>query len=55
MSQHPMEKPVEVEGVPAEEEISEADVAERIDADPEEVPNATDPEGIADDDYPENK
>jgi hypothetical protein len=38
MSQHPMEKPVEVEGVPAEE-----------------VPNATDPEGIADDDYPENK
>lgn len=35
--------PVQPEGVPAEEGISEADVADRVDLDPEEQPNRTDP------------
>lgn len=35
--------PVQPEGVPAEEGISEADVAERVDLDPDEQPNRTDP------------
>lgn len=35
------ETPVEVEGVPAEEGISEADVAERLDEDPEQQKNFT--------------
>lgn len=48
MGQHPKEKPVQVEGVPDEEDISQADVAERIDDDPDEVPSATDPEGSPD-------
>jgi hypothetical protein len=55
MGQHPKEKPVQVEGVPEEEDVSEADVAERIDDDPDEVPNATDPEGVADATYPEER
>lgn len=33
------ERPVEVDGAPAEENISEADVAERVDEDPEEADN----------------
>ena len=31
------------EGVPAEEGVSESDVADRVDLDPEEQPNRTDP------------
>ena len=31
------------EGVPPEEGVSEADVADRVDLDPEEQPNRTDP------------
>jgi hypothetical protein len=33
--------PIEVEGVPSEEDVSTADVAERVDRDPEEQPNAS--------------
>jgi hypothetical protein len=33
------QRPVEVDGVPAEEQISEADVADRVDDDPEEADN----------------
>ena len=33
------ERPVEVDGAPAEEDISEADVAERTDKDPEDYDN----------------
>lgn len=40
---HETDHPVDVEGVPAGEEISEADAAERIDEDPEEQPNRRDP------------
>lgn len=36
------ERPVELEGVPAEEGISEADVSERLDNDPEEQVNKPD-------------
>jgi hypothetical protein len=47
MSIHPerpehQERPVEVEGVPDEEGISEADAAERVGLDPDEQPNRTD-------------
>lgn len=35
--------PVQPEGVPAEEDISTADVADRVDLDPEDQPNRTDP------------
>ena len=41
--QPPEDRPVEVEGVPAEEGVSTADAAERVDKDPEEQLNATDP------------
>jgi len=37
------ERPVDVEGVPAEEDISVADAAERIDLDPEDQPLRRDP------------
>jgi hypothetical protein len=37
------QRPVEIEGVPEGEEISEADVAERVDEDPEEQENRHDP------------
>jgi hypothetical protein len=33
------ERPVEVDGAPAEEDISEADVAERADKDPDDYDN----------------
>ena len=36
--------PVELEGVPDEEAVSEADAAERVRLSPEEQPNATDPD-----------
>jgi hypothetical protein len=35
--------PVQPKGVPSEEGISEADVADRVDLDPEDQPNRTDP------------
>ena len=38
------ERPIELEDVPDEEGISVADAAERIDKDPEEQKNFTDPE-----------
>ncbi len=34
------DKPIEQEGVPYEEQVEDADVVERIDQDPELVPNA---------------
>ncbi len=34
------ESPQEMHGVPAEEDVDEADVSERLDQDPHEVPNA---------------
>ncbi|HEY3528544.1 MAG TPA: hypothetical protein VGK78_05295 [Nocardioides sp.] len=37
------ERPVEVEGVPEGEEISQGDAAERIDEDPDEQENRRDP------------
>lgn len=43
MDPHENTRPVEVEGVPEGEEISEADAAERIDEDPEEQVNRHDP------------
>jgi hypothetical protein len=43
MADHENERPVEVEGVPDGEEISPADVAERLDQDPEEQENRRDP------------
>ena len=36
-------QPLKLARVPAEEGISEADVADRVDLDPEEQPNRTDP------------
>jgi hypothetical protein len=36
-------RPIETEGAPAEEGISDADVADRVDLDPEEQPNRVDP------------
>ena len=36
------ERPVELEDVPEEEGISEADAAERLDRDPDEQPNRED-------------
>ncbi|MFC6287791.1 hypothetical protein [Nocardioides sp. GCM10027113] len=41
----PSDRPVDVEAVPDEEGVSQADAAERVDLDPEEQDNATDPEG----------
>jgi hypothetical protein len=35
--------PIQAQGVPAEEHISSADVADRVDLDPEEEPNRLDP------------
>jgi hypothetical protein len=46
------EPPVETEGAPAEEEIDEADVADRVDEDPEEQPNRVDPEFAPDEGDP---
>jgi hypothetical protein len=43
MGNHKRERPVEVEGVPAGEEIDPGDAAERIDEDPEDQPNRRDP------------
>lgn len=38
------ERPVEVEGVPETEGVEPADAADRVDMDPAEQPNYTDPE-----------
>jgi hypothetical protein len=48
---HGEERPVQADGVPAEEQISEADVAERLDEDPDEQENFTErhPEAKGDD------
>lgn len=43
MADHENERPVEVEGVPAGEEISPGDAAERIDEEPDEQQNRRDP------------
>ncbi|KRF14033.1 hypothetical protein ASG90_14700 [Nocardioides sp. Soil797] len=51
-------RPVEVEGVPAEEHMDMADAAERVELDPEEQPNLADrlhQEAIADADTPEDR
>jgi hypothetical protein len=37
------ERPVEIDGVPEGEEVSEADAAERVDEDPEDQENRVDP------------
>jgi hypothetical protein len=52
MADHENERPVEVEGVPAGEEISPADAAERLDETPEEQSNRRDP--VWDDDEHED-
>jgi hypothetical protein len=51
MGQHRPQQP-ELEGVPAEEEISPADAAERVDEDPEGQENRRDP--VWDDDEHED-
>jgi hypothetical protein len=40
----PEERPVEVEDLPDEENVEEADVARQVDEDPEALANYTDPE-----------
>ena len=42
---HSPDEPVQAEGVPATEGISNADAAERVDEDPEQQANRTDVEG----------
>lgn len=42
------DQPLHTEGVPEEEGISQADVAERLDKDPDEQLNATDPDSDVD-------
>lgn len=42
MTHTPEERPIETEGVPAEEGVQPAKVADQLDEDPEEVPNAPD-------------
>jgi hypothetical protein len=43
MADHDHPRPVELDGVPDEEQVSTADAAERIDEDPEDQPNRRDP------------
>ena len=52
MADHENERPVEIEGVPAGEEISPADAAERVDEQPDEQSNRRDP--VWDDDEHED-
>jgi len=40
---HDPGRPLDLSGTPAEEDLSEADVADRVDLDPEDQPNRTDP------------
>jgi hypothetical protein len=42
-------RPVEAEGVPAEEDVDMADAAERVDLDPEEQRNRPDQPGMTED------
>jgi hypothetical protein len=37
------ERPMSIDGAPAEEDVSMADAADRVDLDPEDQPNRTDP------------
>jgi hypothetical protein len=37
------DRPIDTGGVPSEEGVSEADVADRVDLDPEDQPNRVDP------------
>jgi hypothetical protein len=41
MAEH--RKPIDLEGIPEGEEVSEADAAERVDEEPEEQENRVDP------------
>jgi hypothetical protein len=43
MGNHERERKVEVQGVPAGEDIAEGDAAERVDEDPDEQANRRDP------------
>lgn len=52
MADHENERPVEIEGVPAGEQISPADAAERVDEEPDEQTNRRDP--VRDDDQHED-
>lgn len=45
----PSDRPVDVEAVPDEEGVSQADAAERVELDPEEQKNAGDPDNEGDD------
>ncbi|MCW2842337.1 MAG: hypothetical protein JWN22_253 [Nocardioides sp.] len=47
---HPEERPVDLEGVPAEEDISSADAADRLDDDPDEQVNYTERKAAEGDD-----
>ncbi|MGI8901262.1 MAG: hypothetical protein ACR2HA_10100 [Nocardioides sp.] len=38
------ERPVDLEGIPAEEDLSAADVADRLEEEPEDQPNRVDPD-----------
>ncbi len=46
------ERPVDLEEVPAEEGLSPADVADRLEEDPEDQPNRVDPDYAADEGDP---
>jgi hypothetical protein len=43
-SEEPEERPVQVEGVPPEEDVDEAEVARQVEEDPEGLANYTDSE-----------
>jgi hypothetical protein len=49
MGDHEQERPVELDDVPAGEDISPADAAERVDEDPDEQSNRQDPVLAAED------
>ncbi|QNN53306.1 hypothetical protein [Nocardioides mesophilus] len=44
MSPHMEERPIQVDGAPAQEGLSRADVADRLKKDPEKQRNRTDPD-----------
>jgi hypothetical protein len=54
MTQAPNEQdpPVDVEGMAGEEDLDAADVADRVDEDPEEQPNRVDPDYAQDEGDP---
>jgi hypothetical protein len=45
MTSRDSERPVELDGVPDEEDVSTADASDRVDRDPDEQPNYTDQPG----------